>query len=119
MLSGCKVSGVSLIMEIISKMVTASDIAVQQVVSTVCRTTKLKLVDDQDGGLSRDCCDATNHSSTIYRLFPFIAILSKYNVRSDLPTDVMTGHVVGIMHIPQGQYQYNHSSTAVLGLHDT
>jgi hypothetical protein len=36
-------------------------------------------------------------------LFPFIGIMKSYNVRTDLPSDIMSGLIVGIMHIPQGR----------------
>lgn len=35
---------------------------------------------------------------------PFIEIMKSYNVRADLPSDIMSGLIVGIMHIPQGRY---------------
>jgi len=35
-------------------------------------------------------------------LFPFIGIMSQYNVRRDLFSDIIAGLTVGIMHIPQG-----------------
>ena len=42
--------------------------------------------------------------TTVRSWFPFIGILSAYDVRSDLLSDVMAGLIVGIMHIPQGKY---------------
>lgn len=43
-------------------------------------------------------------ASSIQSWLPFVAILSNYNIRSDLLSDVMAGLIVGIMHIPQGKY---------------
>lgn len=38
----------------------------------------------------------------LYSIFPFISMLRTYNIKSDLPNDVVSGLTVGIMHIPQG-----------------
>jgi len=35
--------------------------------------------------------------------FPFIGIMSQYNPRHDIFSDIIAGLTVGIMHIPQGQ----------------
>lgn len=46
---------------------------------------------------SPSCC-----RSFITTLFPFIAALKSYNIRTDLTGDIVSGLTVGIMHIPQG-----------------
>jgi len=40
---------------------------------------------------------------SLLSVFPFIGIMSQYNIRRDLFNDVISGLTVGIMHIPQGQ----------------
>jgi len=51
-------------------------------------------------------CSPPSLNSTkksLLSFFPFIRIMQNYNVRSDLPSDIMSGLIVGIMHIPQGR----------------
>lgn len=47
---------------------------------------------------SGDCVKKTALS-----FLPFINIMREYSVRNDLLNDVMSGLIVGIMHIPQGE----------------
>ena len=38
----------------------------------------------------------------LWNFFPFMRILKGYSLKSDLPSDIVAGFTVGIMHIPQG-----------------
>jgi hypothetical protein len=38
----------------------------------------------------------------IKSLFPFLTIMRGYSIRNDLPSDIMSGLIVGVIHIPQG-----------------
>jgi hypothetical protein len=40
--------------------------------------------------------------NTALSFFPCIQIMREYSIRRDLPSDIMSGIIVGIMHIPQG-----------------
>ena len=40
---------------------------------------------------------------SLLSFLPFVSIMKSYNVRTDLPSDIMSGLIVGIMHIPQGR----------------
>jgi hypothetical protein len=46
---------------------------------------------------SADCA-----KKSLLSFLPFIRIMHSYNVRTDLPSDIMSGLIVGVMHIPQG-----------------
>lgn len=39
----------------------------------------------------------------ILSIFPFLSILSQYNIKNDLVGDIISGCTVAIMHIPQGK----------------
>ena len=48
---------------------------------------------------SEKCCKVF-----LFGVFPFLTIMKDYNIRQDLPGDVIAGLTVGIMHIPQGTF---------------
>ena len=51
---------------------------------------------------SKCTCSKACFKNAIFAAFPFLSILKTYNVKTDLPNDVISGLTVGIMHIPQG-----------------
>ncbi|XP_063444496.1 prestin-like isoform X1 [Mytilus trossulus] len=51
---------------------------------------------------SKCACSKTCCKNFLFGIFPFLSILKGYNVKSDLPSDIISGLTVGIMHIPQG-----------------
>ena len=53
--------------------------------------------------LSKCTCSSQCFKAFLYKVFPFVNILRKYDVKSDLPNDIISGLTVGIMHIPQGK----------------
>ena len=53
--------------------------------------------------LSKCTCSSQCLKAFLYKLFPFVNILRKYDVKSDLPNDIIAGLTVGIMQIPQGE----------------
>lgn len=52
---------------------------------------------------SKCTCSKACFKNAIFAAFPFLSILRTYNVKTDLPSDVISGLTVGIMHIPQGK----------------
>ena len=53
--------------------------------------------------MSQKLCASDYLKTKFHKMFPFIRIMKNYNVKSDLPTDIVAGLTVGIMHIPQGK----------------
>lgn len=49
---------------------------------------------------SKSCC-----KNFIFSVFPFLGIMRKYNLRKDILYDIISGLTVGVMHIPQGEYE--------------
>ena len=49
---------------------------------------------------SQKCCRVF-----LFNLFPFLTILKDYNIKRDIPGDIVAGFTVGIMHIPQGKLE--------------
>ncbi|KAK3776999.1 hypothetical protein RRG08_049138, partial [Elysia crispata] len=47
-------------------------------------------------------CDSSQWKRWALSIFPFIRIMRRYQWRSDLPSDVVSGLTVGIMQLPQG-----------------
>lgn len=56
---------------------------------------------------SKCACSKTCCKNFLLGIFPFLSILKGYNVKSDLPSDIISGLTVGIMHIPQGKPNTN------------
>lgn len=52
---------------------------------------------------SKCTCSKACFKNFIFATFPFLSILKAYNVKTDLPSDIISGLTVGIMHIPQGK----------------
>ena len=52
-------------------------------------------------------CSCSCLKSFLVQVFPFLRILRGYSLRSDLPSDIVAGLTVGIMHIPQGRWSLN------------
>lgn len=55
------------------------------------------------------CCESP--CNLLLSIFPIFQWLPKYNWRSDFSKDVVSGLTVGILHIPQGTYQYTNNNT--------
>ncbi|XP_053378187.1 prestin-like isoform X3 [Mercenaria mercenaria] len=52
--------------------------------------------------LSKCVCSGSCLKKFLFGMFPFINIMKDYSVKEDLPSDIVSGLTVGIMHIPQG-----------------
>ena len=51
---------------------------------------------------SKCVCSCSCLKGFLLQVLPFLRILRGYSIRSDLPSDIVAGLTVGIMHIPQG-----------------
>ncbi len=55
-------------------------------------------------GCQNSCmCSQQCVKNVIVGHLPFIDIMKKYNIRTDLVNDLISGLTVGVMHIPQGR----------------
>ncbi|XP_052284295.1 prestin-like isoform X2 [Dreissena polymorpha] len=52
--------------------------------------------------VSKCVCSLGCFKGFLLNLFPFFPIMKSYNIRTDLPGDIVSGLTVGVMHIPQG-----------------
>ena len=53
---------------------------------------------------SKAKCTPRRVWSTLLERIPILSWLPKYNIRKNLPGDIISGFTVAIMHIPQGTF---------------